>query len=154
MSQDWERVRAHKRIFFSKRQDVRARFTAGKKDLGFRAKVLDLSLGGLGCSMRRNQGIHLAKGVRLNLGLLGDGADWIVAADTPVEIRWILDIEGFDHIGFGCRFIDLDPSTEKALRQVINEELERRNRSGKVKDTIQLAEKVIKSPDWDPDSSL
>ena len=68
--------------------------------------VLDMSLGGMGLSLGRADVQGIEKGKQIRLVRMHGMNGFEVIAGFFVEIRWVLDQQGFENVAFGCRFVD------------------------------------------------
>jgi|GEM_PF-1648643 len=125
MANEWEKQRKHKRVFFSKQQGLTALFALPGIRSTIPVKIMDLSMGGLGCVLTRHPNLRFKEGDQLTLLELHDLERRRIPADIPVEIRWVIDMERFQSIGLGCRFSDTPPELKKSLQAFIEQGLSR-----------------------------
>jgi len=97
--------------------------------------VLDLSLGGLSCIMKRlDQGAY-QPGDHLVVREINDGDALKISMNTEIEIKWIQDISSFVHVGFGCQFLNLAKESREQLVKFIDDELKKDARNNQVSDS-------------------
>ncbi|NOY69876.1 MAG: PilZ domain-containing protein [Deltaproteobacteria bacterium] len=102
MSQQQTEKRKYQRVFFA----PASRLSADFEQPGITAVVLDISLGGMGASIKRTNGQKFKKNDRIRLCTIKGRDGLEINAGFEIEIRWIIDQPGFEHIAFGCRFLD------------------------------------------------
>ncbi len=115
-----EERRQHKRMFFSKKDGPVAIFSPpDREDEIVTAIVMDLSTGGFGLSIRKEE-YRVTIGDRLILTDLKGlaGLQFIVNIET--EVKWLQDYKNFDHILFGCEFMNVSESFRKGIGEFIN----------------------------------
>ena len=123
MANEWEKQRKYKRVFFSKQQGLIALFALPGIQSTIPVKIMDISLGGMGCVLTRHPNLMFKEGDQLTLIELYDLERRRIPADIAVEIRWVIDMERFQSIGLGCRFSDTPPELEKRLQAFIEQGL-------------------------------
>lgn len=116
-----EDKRLHKRIFFSKRDEVNGKLRRkGPGERNFQALILDISESGMGLTLVRAE---FSCGLRAGEILVLESVHGlpIMESDGPVEmeIRWVLDVPFLDHIGFGCRFEDIPEGVREKIRLIV-----------------------------------
>jgi hypothetical protein len=82
--------------------------TSEEKRLPIQAMVMNLSRGGLGMGIPRDEmgGLSLAEGDRFEVVELRIAYRQVrLALTTQAEIRWTIDADYLDHVCFGCAFI-------------------------------------------------
>ncbi|MDZ7832397.1 MAG: PilZ domain-containing protein [Desulfobacterales bacterium] len=121
MTNQWEKQRKYKRVFFSRQQGLTALFALPGIQSTIPVKIMDLSLGGMGCVLIRHPNLTFKEGDHLTLIELHDLERRRIPADIAVEIRWVIDMERFQSIGLGCRFSDTPPELEKSLQSFIEQ---------------------------------
>lgn len=110
-------------MFFSKEEGPVAAFTfAGAPETVITAVVMDLSLGGLGLSIRKDEN-PVNVGDRLILSEIR-GAKGLEIADTEMEVRWLHNYEKLTHILFGCEFLVPSELLRNQIQEFINSRLE------------------------------
>lgn len=109
------------RIYFSAEDGVNGELKAeGNGNETFPARILNLSEGGIGLSLDAKTGRMLQKGDRLVLnGMSGIGGSLFTDA-ALLEVAWILNHEGFDHVGAGCSFILVSVPDMERIRTFID----------------------------------
>jgi hypothetical protein len=121
MAPDLNNKRKYERIYFSLVEDVTGIFVFPDLSQGsFSASILNLSLGGLQFSLKRDELNGLTEGSSLTLtqlkgvdGLLCDGA-------IPITIRWVLDHPEVSNISLGCQFEEMSEGSLEKLGLLID----------------------------------
>lgn len=113
--------RQYKRMFFSIEEGPLAVFAlpdVGKEVLT--AIVMDLSLGGLGLSVRKGGNVRINVGDRLILTEIKGAANLRPISNMETEIKWIQNYRAFKHILFGCEFVNATDTVREQIQQFIN----------------------------------
>lgn len=115
--------RKFKRFYFSNHEMIRAVFSfSDDKELIIDSKVLNLSESGLGLVVRRNAGNaanDLKDGDILHLKEIVGAPDLKFIREIKSEIRWVVNAQWMDNIGFGCEFINISAELRKKIRSFI-----------------------------------
>ncbi|HIJ79166.1 MAG: PilZ domain-containing protein [Desulfobulbaceae bacterium] len=122
MVADGSDKRKYDRIYFSLADGVNGVFVF--PDLGqgsFCAAILNLSLGGIQFSIKRDQlPSSLAEGSCLILTRL-TGVDGLLCdAAIPLKIRWMLDHPELSNISFGCMFEEMSADSYQQLSSLMD----------------------------------
>ncbi len=113
--------RRNPRIFFLKKDDMHARLRmlSGEEAL-LQVLVKDLSLAGIGFLLERTETVTVRPQSRLVITKInGTNAAVDFLAQTTLEVEWVLDTAILDHIGFGCRFLNLNKGIQAKLEEYI-----------------------------------
>jgi hypothetical protein len=127
MSQNWERHRAHQRVFFSHKTGLTAILALPGIRSAFPAKILDISLGGMGCIMPRHRNLIFHEKDILTLSEFYNLERKRIISNISMEIRWLFDAESFTNIGLGFRFIDLGDEMKHQFNVFIDQGLNAQN---------------------------
>jgi len=115
--------RQYKRMFFSIEEGPLGVFALPDMDTGvLTAIIMDLSMGGLGLSIRKGGDMSINVGDRLILTEIRGMADTNLRPinNIETEIKWIQNYRAFRHILFGCEFVDITQTTRDQIQQFIN----------------------------------
>ena len=116
--------RKFKRFFFPNHEMIRAVFSfSDDRGLIFDSKVLNLSELGLGLVVRKsdtNAADDLKAGDILNLKEIVGNPDLEFIREIKSEIRWVVNAQWMDNIGFGCEFIDISAELREKINSFIN----------------------------------
>jgi hypothetical protein len=118
---DYTDKRRHKRVFFSKGDQVTGEIhRPGAGDGSFSAVVLDISESGIGVTLSREKMVSdLQVGDRLILKSI-QGIPAIESDEyIEMEVRWVLNVSFLDHIGFGCKFKVIPDSARDRIRLIV-----------------------------------
>ena len=124
---DIEQRRA-KRIFFCDMDSIEADVaTGGHSRVSFQARVLNLSEDGIFITVAPlnippdgfNAGTHLI--LRTITGI----TPALEIDDVRMEVRWLFQNQLMDHVGLGCKFLQMSADTKKQLRCFVNVALEK-----------------------------
>ena len=109
--------RRFKRIFFPGENNIQARFSfLGNCDLIMNTMVLDLSETGLRLMLPKKESNGIRTGDILLLREITGHPHLHFMRNIKSEIRWVLNHEFLDHLGFGCEFVNLPPLLKNQLR--------------------------------------
>lgn len=118
--------RKYKRFFFPKHEMIRAVFScSGDKQLIFDSKVLNLSELGLGLVVHKSDtnsakaADDLKAGDILHLKEIVGNPDLKFIRKIKSEIRWVVNAQWMDNIGFGCEFVDISAALRKKIDSFI-----------------------------------
>jgi hypothetical protein len=137
MTTDWGKIRKHQRVLFSPKDRITGVFSTQGRMTD--VMILDMSLGGLSCIMKRlDQGAYQS-GDRLDLLEINDGDALTFSMNTEIEIKWVQDISSFVHVGFGCMFLNLVEGSRERLAKFIDDELKKDARNKQVSDSKEYA---------------
>ena len=112
--------RHNRRVFFLKDNDVHAKLKVlGGNGACLQVRVKDISLAGIGFLLERTEPIIPSPGDRLIINRVQEARAVDFLTQTTLEVQWVVDTALLDHIGFGCRFLDLDRATQATLEDYI-----------------------------------
>lgn len=113
--------RRYKRIVFNKNHEIEGMFflSASQPDQQIQARLLNLSEGGLHFIRKRQNKGEIREGDRLTLTSVKGPAPLNLRCEIEMEIRWILDHEFMEHIGYGCEFLNLSNGLRERFRNVV-----------------------------------
>ncbi|HIJ90380.1 MAG: PilZ domain-containing protein [Desulfobulbaceae bacterium] len=128
--------------FHEQRKEARVYFSPGENICGvfvfpdfgrfsFSAPVLDLSLGGLQFTLKREEWNSLEIGRQLVLARLSKGDEVVCNKAIPLTVRWVLDHPMVSNISVGCEFDGLSEDGRKMLRSFLASKLAISGQSGK-----------------------
>ena len=124
MSPDIIEQRKFKRYFFPNHEMIRAVFSfSDDTGLVFDSKVLNLSELGLGLVVRKsdtNAADDLKTGDILHLKEIVGNPDLKFIRKIKSEIRWVVNAQWMDNIGFGCEFVDISDELRGKIDSFIN----------------------------------
>lgn len=99
--------RTAQRAVFSFQENVIGIFCLpqpGEDTRSFDARILNLSVGGLQFSLKKEEGEKLLVGDHLLLKEIQGKDELAFFADLEMVIKWVLEVEYLDHLAFGCKY--------------------------------------------------
>lgn len=116
--------------FHEKRKEVRVYFSPGENICGvfvfpdfgqysFSALILDLSLGGVHFTVKREAWNSLEPGRQLVLARFGNGEEVFCDRAMPLTVRWVLDHPVVSNVSVGCEFDGLGEEDRMVLRSFL-----------------------------------
>ncbi len=84
------------------------------------AIVMDLSVGGLGLSIRKDETIAIKANDRMKLKEIKGERNLRFVSDLEVYIRWVQNYKAFKHILFGCEFAEPSETVKNQVQDFIN----------------------------------
>lgn len=122
MAGDFHEKRKEARVYFSPEENIYGVFVF--PDFGqfsFSALVLDLSLGGVHFTLKREDWNSLELGRQLILVRISKGGDVLCDKTLSVTVRWVLDLPMVNSISVGCEFDGLEEDGRKLLHSFLAE---------------------------------
>jgi len=112
--------RRYKRMFFSIEEGPVAVFTVpDSKGRIFTAIIMDLSPGGLGLSVKKDENI-IKPGECLILAEIKGTKGLESVKDIETEVKWIQNFKAFKHILLGCEFLNITEAQKEDIQSAIN----------------------------------
>ena len=125
MNSKYEERRAYKRLLFSFKDEIVGVFTrTGDVNDLLTFNIMNISEGGLRITYKRGINLKLRKGDRLLLKKINGSKPLGFISNVTMEIRWILDNEFLDHVGFGCQFLNIPDKPRRQIRTLVEEAFE------------------------------
>ena len=119
---DFHEQRKEARVYFSPGENICGVFVF--PDFGhfsFCAQLLDLSLGGVQFSLKREEWNSLKLGSQLVLARLSEGEEVLCDKAMPLTVRWVLDHPMVSNVSVGCEFDGLAEDERKMLHSFLAE---------------------------------
>jgi len=112
--------RRYERIFFGRDQNIVGQLSLpdGETD-GPQVTILNLSEGGLHFTITRRDHVAIKDGERILLKSVSGPPPLKFARPITMEVKWVLDHDFLEHIGYGCEFIDLPEELAEMIRDVV-----------------------------------
>ena len=112
--------RRYKRVFFPNQDESASilKFCDGHEEF-LTVIVKDLSEGGLGFAVKRNNIDNLITGTQLAIKKIQGSDNLGFLTDLKLEVIWVLDCDEFEHVGFGCRFLDVPQALREKIRNYV-----------------------------------
>ncbi len=120
--------------FHEQRKEVRVYFSPGEniggvfvfpdfEQFSFPAQLLDLSLGGVQFTLKREKWNSLELGHQLVLARLSEGEAVLCDLAMPLTVRWVLDHPMVSNVSVGCEFDGLSEDGRKLLHSFLARKL-------------------------------
>jgi len=112
--------RKNKRIFFTNEDGIEGVFKFPDKE-PITTNIMNLSSGGLQFVLDRKQIEKIAKGDHLLLEKIKGNEELNFLNDIKLEVKWILDLQFFEHAGIGCEFKDIPTSVVELMEKFVED---------------------------------
>jgi c-di-GMP-binding flagellar brake protein YcgR len=113
--------RAFDRLVFSPEQKVKVTLKPENgENTTVIARVLNISQGGLGFAIAKNQNTTLTEEAALILQTITGDEQLHCLKGQTVKVKWILNSEIFEHIGVGCEFVELSSECFECIEKLFN----------------------------------
>ena len=122
MSADFKNNRKYERIFFG--QDLRIECVAtmaGSQATEVRGLILNLSEGGVHFTQERQGMKEIKQGDRITLKTVNGPEPLKFSRDIEMEVKWVLDHEFLQNIGYGCMFVDMPQDITDLIHGVVTD---------------------------------
>lgn len=121
MNSEQKERRKHRRIYFSKNDAVYAHLrNLNEEETIVEARMKDLSEGGIGFMLQRNDSMRVRPEDRLAITAIEGSAYMDFLIQVELVVKWIVDTDILDHIGFGCIFETVDASVQEKVKRYIS----------------------------------
>ena len=100
--------RAFRRLAFPKDSEINATLVTMEGDSEIKAKILNVSQGGIGLAAERSEREKIEEEVEFLVESVSSGTGVPCLAGQKVRIKWILNYEQLDNLGIGCEFVNLN----------------------------------------------
>lgn len=87
------------------------------------ASIMNLSAGVLQFILPRDTSQEIDAGDRLILREIKGTVDLELASNIELEVKWIMDLQIFEHIGIGCEFLNISEETRVQIDQFVDSEI-------------------------------
>lgn len=111
--------RRYKRVFYSAEDRMIGFFMLPDLQGQLVAQIMNVSVGGLHFTIKRNEMLTLRIGDRLILTKIIGSSPLRIVSNIEMEIKWILDHQMMKHVGFGCEFHNLPDSIRSHITHYI-----------------------------------
>ena len=123
MTGGFQEKRKEERVYFSPGENICGVFVFPDFErFSFSALLLDLSLGGVHFTLKREEWNALELGRQLVLARLVKGDEIVCDRAMPLTGRWILDLPMVSSVSVGCEFDELPEDDRKKLRSFLTRE--------------------------------
>ncbi len=100
--------RAFRRLAFPKDSEIKAILVALEGEAEIKAKILNVSQGGIGLAAERSEREKIKEEVEFLLDSVSGGTGLPCLSGQKVKIKWILNYEPLNNLGIGCEFVNLN----------------------------------------------
>lgn len=115
--------RRFKRVVFSIEDGITGVFSSpGFADDSIAAMIMDLGAGGLQFVLPRNTTHKISTGDRLILGKVQGMTDLKFVCKVELKVKWIMDLEYFEHIGVGCEILNASDVIRDQINRFVDYE--------------------------------
>ncbi|MBU0729234.1 MAG: PilZ domain-containing protein [Proteobacteria bacterium] len=123
MGEEVQHRRKYKRVFYSVQDKMVGFFSCPSQgDKGIVANVMNMSVGGLHFTLKRDDNIKLKVGDHLILTKIVGNAPIQLVVNIETKIKWVLDHHLMKHIGYGCEFMDLPDIVKEQIVDFVDTE--------------------------------
>ena len=112
--------RKNKRIFLTNEDGIEGVFKFPDKE-PITTNIMNLSSGGLQFVLDRKQVEKIAKGDYLQLEKIKGNEDLDFLSDIKLEVKWILDLQFFEHAGIGCEYKDASNNVVELMEKFVED---------------------------------
>jgi c-di-GMP-binding flagellar brake protein YcgR len=114
--------RMFRRFVFSKENEIKATLVSIGGNNTLEARVLNVSKGGMGLALGKNEQEKLGEDLELLLESVTAGSGLPCLAGQTVKIKWILDYEPLANLGIGCEFVNMNKECIEAIEALFVKE--------------------------------
>ncbi|MFA6498360.1 MAG: PilZ domain-containing protein [Desulfurivibrionaceae bacterium] len=112
--------RKEARVYFSPGENICGVFVFPDfEHFSFSALLLDLSLGGVQFSLKREEWNAIKLGSQLVLARFSEGEKVLCDRAIPLTVRWVLDHPMVSNVSVGCEFDGLPEDDRKMLQSFL-----------------------------------
>jgi len=112
--------RKYKRFFFPKSNTVILHLGfSDKSDNTLKARLLDISEGGIGVVIKRNPSVKITKDTEFIIKDLNGMDSLKNLNNTNVKVKWVLDYKPLGNIGIGCAFEKLNTDCKEEISRLM-----------------------------------
>ena len=120
MSEYKPEKRIYKRVFFPNQNDLAGILRlSDNHEVFLTAIIKDLSEGGLGFAVKRDQNNKIITGSQLTLKNIRGSEHLTFMTDLKLEVMWVLDCDELKNVGIGCRFLDIPQAGREKIRNYV-----------------------------------
>lgn len=119
MSGESRDQRRHERLYLSTSEGIIGVFTHTGHRVDLEARIVDISMGGIGLALKKDGVQGVTKGDLLVLKKVSGNPYLRPMSNIVMRIRWVLYHETLDHVGCGCEFINIPQVYGLLIQQFI-----------------------------------
>ncbi len=95
----------------------------GFKNDSIAASITNLSAGGLQFILPRDTSPEIGTGDRLILRKIKGTTDLEFISNLELEVKWVMDLQVFDHVGIGCEFLNVSDAIMDQIDRFVDSEI-------------------------------
>lgn len=111
--------RQHERVLFKYESGINGMFKLPDQG-SFKSPIMNLGMGGLQFILSRAQSISLKAGDSLILEEIQGNQELNFLKNVNVRVKWVLNLEYFEHTGIGCVFENIQESIVREISDYID----------------------------------
>ena len=120
MAGGFHEKRKEERVYFAPQENICGVFVFPDfEQFSFSAQLLDLSLGGIHFTLKREEWNSLEIGHQLVLARLSEGENLVCDRAMPLTVRWVLDHPMVNNVSVGCEFDGVPEDGRKMLQSLL-----------------------------------
>jgi hypothetical protein len=124
MVEDSHENRRSRRHYFNPEENITGVFYIKELDKRVTLKIANICNGGLYFSSKRGQTIDHLKNSSIFLEEIKGRSALSFTDNIQLVIRWVLDKDVLQHVGFGCQFINLPKEIFKQIDSFVEAEVD------------------------------
>ncbi len=87
------------------------------------ASITNLSAGGLQYILPRDSSAEIGSGDHLILRVIKGATDLEFISNLELEIKWVMDLQIFEHVGIGCEFLNASAAIMDQIDRFVDSEI-------------------------------
>jgi len=116
--------RQYQRAFLSKDEVLHGVLQlSGKDQTQIRARILNISEGGICIFFERRSEITVKKGDQIQLKKIQGDPSILPDAELTLEVKWIVDNQAFENLELGCEILNPTDKIKKEIRGFVTERM-------------------------------
>ena len=122
MVEDIVERRRYKRAYFSNRDSITTNLKLSILDEDvLSADIKDLGEYGVGLTIVKDQGEIIKPGLKLTIQKIEGSEQLEFITGLEMEVRWLVNNDRLQHIGFGCEFINIPRGIREKIGKFVKE---------------------------------
>ena len=110
--------RKFKRYIFPNDENMTIKIRLSGKENGVEARLLNVSEGGLGLAINKNQLDGLEEDTEIVIESLHSNIQLQKLRELTLKVRWVIDLKPLENIVTGCEFVQLHQDGREAIRNL------------------------------------
>ena len=125
MPEESKDMRKSRRHYFAPEEEMIGIFFVKEHNKRITFKISNISSGGLYFSSKRDKNIELLKDGPVFLEAIKGKSSLCFTNNIELLIRWVLDEKILEHVGFGCKFVDLPEPLFKEINDFVTSQIKK-----------------------------